>query len=72
VCRIGGLEIQRGSDGIRCPGELGNKRITSNLLGGSIMPSNGLRETIESVLYAFVSNRLIELDESSRANYICV
>jgi hypothetical protein len=72
VCRIGGLEIQRGSDGIRCAGELGDKRITSNLLGGSIMLSNSLREALESILYALVSNRLIELNKRSRTDHISV
>jgi hypothetical protein len=72
MCRIGGVEIQGSSDGIRCPGELGDKRITSNLLGGSIMLSNSPREALKSILYALVSNCLIELSKRSRADHISV
>jgi len=40
-----------------------DKRITSDLLSGSIMLSDGLREALEGILYACMGNRFIELDE---------
>ena len=36
------------------------------------MLSNSLREALESILYALVSNRLIELNKRSRADHISV
>ena len=69
---IGGLESKRCTNRIRHSSELGDKCIASILMGDPAMAGDGFRESPESILNALVGERLIQLDECSRANYIGV
>ena len=69
---IGRLKGKRGTNRIRGFGKLRDKRVPSNLMRGSPMTDDGLRETSEGVLNALVSNGFVRLDECRRAHHVGV
>jgi hypothetical protein len=69
---IGGLESQRGTDGIRRSSKFSNQCVASNLVSDPIMAGNGFGESSKRILNAVVSKCLIQLDERSGADNIGV
>ncbi len=72
MCSIGGLKQQRCGDRIRCPRKFSNKCVTSNLVRDPTIVADRFRKSPERILYTFVRQSLVLLNERGRAHYIGV